>query len=167
MVETMELIYTLFSLNTRLFVNCLAELTDEMSARRISDRTNSIGFIAVHLVDSRCFLAKSIGLNVSYSFAEKVKDIESVEQLTELPAVREIRTAWIEISAQLSKRLPELTPAELQRPSLLKCPVEDKTLAGEIAFLGQHESYHIGQLAFLRKEPGFPAMSYSAPNLPG
>jgi uncharacterized damage-inducible protein DinB len=32
---------------------------------------------------------------------------------------------------------------------------------GLIAFLAQHDSYHLGQLAFLRWQLGHPAMSYT------
>jgi uncharacterized damage-inducible protein DinB len=32
---------------------------------------------------------------------------------------------------------------------------------GLIAFLVQHDSYHLGQIAFLRKQLGKPAMSYA------
>jgi uncharacterized damage-inducible protein DinB len=32
-----------------------------------------------------------------------------------------------------------------------------------IAFLAQHDAYHIGQVAFLRRQLGRPAMSYARP----
>jgi hypothetical protein len=38
--------------------------------------------------------------------------------------------------------------------------VGDRTLLGALAFLAQHESYHVGQLALLRKYAGLPAMRY-------
>ena len=41
-------------------------------------------------------------------------------------------------------------PPPLARPALL----------GTIAFLMQHESYHVGQMGLLRKELGHPAMAY-------
>ena len=39
-------------------------------------------------------------------------------------------------------------------------PVDDKSNMGLLIFMMQHESYHIGQLAILRKQAGLPAMSY-------
>jgi uncharacterized damage-inducible protein DinB len=34
---------------------------------------------------------------------------------------------------------------------------------GLVAFLVQHDSYHLGQVAFLRRQLGHPAMSYAVP----
>ena len=38
--------------------------------------------------------------------------------------------------------------------------LSDTTFAGAITFLAQHESYHVGQLALLRKGLGLGPMSY-------
>ena len=83
-------IATIFRLNDRLFHNCLDALDDNAACVRPNDQTNSIAFVALHLVESRHFAAKVLG----------------------------------------------------------------------IAFLAQHESYHAGQLALLRKYVGAPAMAY-------
>lgn len=37
----------------------------------------------------------------------------------------------------------------------------DSTRLGLIAFLAQHDSYHLGQIAFLRRQFGKAAMSYA------
>ena len=39
-------------------------------------------------------------------------------------------------------------------------PIADPTLRGALDFLLHHEAYHIGQMAFLRRCFGLPAMSY-------
>jgi hypothetical protein len=43
----------------------------------------------------------------------------------------------------------------------VRFPIGDATVLGLIAFMVQHDSYHIGQLALLRKHYGLPAMRYS------
>ena len=53
------------------------------------------------------------------------------------------------------------TAEELRRPKVHRFPLEDTTELGLIAFLTQHDSYHIGQLAFLRRQLGKPAMVYT------
>lgn len=50
--------------------------------------------------------------------------------------------------------------AELNAPSSQRFPVDLPTVHGGLGFLLQHESYHIGQLALLRKYFGYPAMRY-------
>jgi uncharacterized damage-inducible protein DinB len=39
--------------------------------------------------------------------------------------------------------------------------MDDSTRLGMIAFLTQHDSYHVGQAAFLRRQIGRPAMTYT------
>jgi uncharacterized damage-inducible protein DinB len=47
-------------------------------------------------------------------------------------------------------------------------PGADGTVLGALAFLAQHESYHVGQVALLRRQLGLPAMSYALrPREPG
>ena len=62
---------------------------------------------------------------------------------------------------------PTGTPSDLQVDPALRAfvadellPGVDRTRLGALTFLVQHDSYHIGQLALLRKPAGLPAMSY-------
>lgn len=48
----------------------------------------------------------------------------------------------------------------LDGPPPFQFPIADATLFGGVAFLTQHDTYHIGQLALLRKHWGLGAMSY-------
>jgi uncharacterized damage-inducible protein DinB len=44
-----------------------------------------------------------------------------------------------------------LTDEELAETSKPSVPGDDRTILGAMAFLIQHEAYHIGQMAFIRK----------------
>ena len=54
-----------------------------------------------------------------------------------------------------------MTEAELSESNVHRFPLGDSTRLGLIAFLVQHDSYHLGQIAFLRRQLGKPAMSYA------
>jgi uncharacterized damage-inducible protein DinB len=75
--------------------------------------------------------------------------------------VDEIRSAWRAVSAHLQEALASLAGSDLAQPNAHRFPLADSTLLGLIAFLAQHDSYHLGQLAFLRRQLGKPAMSYA------
>ena len=60
----------------------------------------------------------------------------------------------------LDASLGSLTPERLATPSPQRFPVDDGTLLGGLAYLVQHDAYHIGQVALLRRQLGHPAMSY-------
>ena len=54
-----------------------------------------------------------------------------------------------------------MTEAELSESNVHRFPLGDSTRLGLIAFLVQHDSYHLGQIAFLRRQLAKPAMSYA------
>lgn len=147
-------------MNTRLLLNCLDGVSETDALQRLNDRTNSLSFIACHLVDSRHFLAGYLGLEEENPFQELLRDVNAIEDVTTLPGLSEIREAWQSIGHALDACFRTLDEEDLTAASPQRFPLDDPTLLGGIAFLAQHESYHIGQLALVRKYPGYSAMRY-------
>lgn len=148
-------------LNTKLFRNCLDGLTDAMAGVRPSATTNSAAFVAAHLADSRFFLLRVVGVDRPSPLALYLKGARTIEDATELPPLAEVQEAWTAAAHALRERLDALTPAELDGATAVPFPAAGKTMLGALTFLVQHDSYHIGQLALLRKHAGLPAMRYT------
>ncbi|MGD2218299.1 MAG: DinB family protein [Gemmatimonadales bacterium] len=159
MHEAIAPLYEMLKLNTRLFLNCLDGVDDAMARERPSADTNSIGFLACHVLHARYYLASFVGLEPVNPFQQLFDSAHDVNDL-EVPPLAELKSAWGELSAQLVERLPALSVAELGRDSGQEFPVDDGTVRGAVAFLVQHESFHIGQLALLRKYFGLERMVY-------
>lgn len=153
----------IYRLNGWLFHNCLDGLTDAQGAARPTPATNSAAFIAAHVAESRFALAAWLGAPVENPLAAALEGAKGIDDVRELPALAEIRAAWDRASAAMTARLAELTAEELDGPSPARFPAGGPTLLGALAFLAQHDSYHIGQLALLRKHAGLPAMRYARP----
>ena len=152
-----------FQLNTRLFLNCLDEVTDEIARTRPTADTNHLAFIALHLHNARHFLGKYIGVVEADPFEQITRDAASLEDIDIYPSLAEMRTAWMEISLAIEQRFIHLTGSVIDRPSPAEAPefpVHDKTVLGGVAFLLQHEAFHLGQMALLRRLHGLPAMSW-------
>jgi uncharacterized damage-inducible protein DinB len=66
-----------------------------------------------------------------------------------------MRAAWNEISEQLKAALSEPPEEVLTRPAPEGPPSFDKKLSGSVAFLAFHDTYHTGQMSFLRKWLGY------------
>jgi uncharacterized damage-inducible protein DinB len=147
-------------LNTRLFLNCLEEVDDAAGLMRISSATNSLAFVAVHVLDARAYLTKALGGDGVHPFSEMLSAVNSIEQVEELPTLDQIRAAWAEVTVRLLDRVAAVSPSELETEAPAAFPISDPTLLGMVAFLVKHDRYHIGQMAFLRKALGFDAMSY-------
>jgi uncharacterized damage-inducible protein DinB len=147
-------------LNTRLFLNCLEGVSDEKAVERPNPLTNNLAFLGCHLVDSRHFLAAQLGLNEVNPFAKQLERVQSIEQVESFPSLAAIRSAWRAIAPVLEECVAGLTQTELRAASRARFPVDDPSISGMVAFLIQHESYHVGQMALIRKHYGYPAMKY-------
>ena len=149
----------IYNLNTRLFHNCLEGIDDDFATRRPSNDTNNIAFIATHLADARYALARYLG-HVSQSPFPELTAVQKINEITNFPKLKDIEAAWSAISPALADLLATVSEDRLRSPSSMRFPVADSTVLGGIAFLLQHESFHLGQLALLRKYFGCGAMKY-------
>jgi uncharacterized damage-inducible protein DinB len=148
-------------LNTKLLRNCLDGFTDETANTRPTGGTNSAAFVAAHVADARYFLLTVLGADPPNPLARYLAGARSIDDVERCPTLDETRAAWTAASDALRERLAAITAAELDAPAMTRFPVDDPSVLGALAFLAQHDSYHIGQLALLRKHAGLPAMAYS------
>jgi uncharacterized damage-inducible protein DinB len=85
-----------------------------------------------------------------------------ITDVKQFPTLAEIQRAWTTASHALRDRLDTVTAAELDgivKPPF-PVPTGDPSMLSLLTFFVQHDSYHIGQLAMLRKHAGLPAMQY-------
>jgi uncharacterized damage-inducible protein DinB len=161
MLEPMKPLYQILKLNSRLFINCMEGVDDDVACKRVSERVNNIAFIAVHLVDARSHLANFLGLGIASPFKD-LAAVRTIDDMVSFPTVDRLRAEWKRVTETLLKLFPRLTEVEVNAKSPERFPVDEETKLGGVLFLLQHESFHIGQLALLRKHFGLGAMRYGA-----
>lgn len=155
-------LHTIAELNRRLFLSCLDGLTDAQLSARLSESTSSVLFLASHLLDARAYLVTLAGGTLSHPLVEQLRSVTTIEELPTVPSLGHLRSGWETVSVALLNRLPALRAEELARASADRMPVLDQTVLGAITFLLQHESYHLGQLAMLKKHLTGKAMKYTS-----
>jgi uncharacterized damage-inducible protein DinB len=160
MDRRLEALSTVAALNRRLFLNCLEGLVDEDLSRKLAERSNSVGGVLCHLLDARCYLVEILEGKVENRLTEQLRSLTTAEELKPFPTLGELRSAWGQASDVLAGRLELIPPAHLDVPSSDRLPVQDPSTLGALAFLFQHESYHIGQLSLMRKALTGKPMSY-------
>ena len=150
----------IFRLNTELVGNCLDGLDDTQAGQRPTPDTNSVAFLLAHLVETRHYLAAILRAPLESNLPESFRTARSLDQAGTLPLLTDLIAGWERISAHLAVVIERLDTAQLAEagPNL---PGSDGTVSGGLAFLAQHESYHLGQIALLRRQFGLPAMSYT------
>lgn len=150
----------IYELNTDLLVNCL-DGVDEGDAGRRVEGGNSLAFLAAHLADSRHFLAARLGRPLENPLTPFLANARTIDDVSSLPPLEEIRTAWLGVSDHLHGVLGALDEAALTPQQVHRFPFADSSPLGLVAFLAQHDSYHVGQAAFVRRQLGRPAMAYT------
>lgn len=156
---------TTLLLNGRLMENCLRDVPRSRALYRpTSDDPevpplNNMVFLAAHLADARRYFANLLGPEVANPFPE-LADGTTIDDFPQLPETEAILAAWRDLGRVVAERLTAATPEQLAEPAPHPFPVDDPTLLGAATFLCQHEDYHVGQLAYLRRLVGMGAMSY-------
>lgn len=152
--------YDICRLNGRLLLNALDGIDDGAARQRPGNRSNNMTFVALHVLDARCYLARMLGTDAHHPFESELEAIRSIDEMESFPALEDVRAAWREASTALEGALRDVAAEVLAEKAPAEFPVEDRTVLGGIAFLMQHESFHIGQLALLRRQVGLGSMSY-------
>jgi len=147
-------------LNRKLFTNCLDGLDDDQAMARPAPDANSAAYVAAHMVESRYYLLGQMGTERKCPLSDRV-GWKSLTEITSWPSLEEVQAAWTDVGNVLDKCLGELTAHQADTTIETQFPIETKTTLGMLAFMVQHDSYHLGQLSLLRKTCGLPAMSYS------
>lgn len=151
-------------MNTGLFLNALTGIGDADAAKRIEGTSNNVRFIAFHLLEARYYLARYLGIEAESPFHDVAERIKTLDEAgDELPTLEDLRLAWEEVSHLLESRFQGISEEELRQssPDAWSDIIQNASVLGGIAFLLQHESHHIGQLAFLRRILGLEPLKFS------
>ena len=151
----------IFNLNTRLFLNALAGVTEDQAKERISDHNNPLNWLAVHTVWARYNICALLGKPVENPYNGLFESFKPFDPNYNYATLAEAKAEWQKASDLLKEALATVTEEHLAAEAPFKSPIGDNSIAGTITFLAQHESYDIGQAAFLKKYFTKEAMSYS------
>jgi hypothetical protein len=162
MANSIKHVENILNLNTRLFNNALAGITEEQAKERISGHNNPLIWLASHTAWARyntcAMLGKPPAKNPYDGLFENFKPFDAAANYGTLAQAKE---EWNKASELLKEALASVTEEHLAADCPLKSPIGDFSFAGTIAFLAQHESYDIGQVALLKKYYTKEAMSYN------
>ena len=144
--------------NQGLTAKALDGLTFQQLTSRLTENNTPMLWIAAHIVQSRVFALKLMGEDFDTQWGKLFARGAAVPEPSLYPPVSDIADRMAEVSALLYSRLSSLSPEQLALPAPGVTLPNSDTLLEQIGFLGLHESYHVGQLAYIRKSLGFPGL---------
>jgi uncharacterized damage-inducible protein DinB len=151
----------IFVTNYHLFYNSIFDLNEECMLKRV-EHTNHSAYIACHLVDTRYYILKNCKIEFTNPFANFLKDAKTIDDVKSFPSKQEILNVWQETHKIFLESLDKIDLNNYSIP--FSFPYTDKTTISFLTFMAQHESFHIGQLAFLHKVLNDKAMTYKQQN---
>jgi len=119
------------------------------------DASNHLMWVMGHLVNSRAAVLKALGADWSTPWSALFNRGAIPVPADQYPSVEKIRNAWAEVSAPLASAVAEVPAEVLAKPAPEGKRSIDGKVGGFVAFLAYHETYHVGQVCYLRKWLGY------------
>jgi uncharacterized damage-inducible protein DinB len=144
----------IFKINTDLFKKTIDGLPPDRLLARPGDDSNHLLWIAGHVVVHRAKVLKILGQEWSAPWEGLFARGAKLTAPEHYPGMPELLQTWDEVSGKLASSLANASPESLAEPVSNGITLDGK-ISGRIAFLSLHETYHVGQMAYLRKWLGF------------
>jgi len=136
--------------NERFLVGAVKDLSDQEWHRRPNECTNHLAWIVGHLVWARKVLLARLGTEWSTPWLGLYARGEKLDDGLPCPSPTELMEAWNEVSGVLSGALENASEEALSQLATNGPSSADGKLSGIVNFLAIHETYHVGQAAYLR-----------------
>ncbi len=151
MSQDFATIANMFNANAQIFEKATQGVPSEKWLTRPGDGSNHLAWIAGHVVVHRAKVGKILGLQWSAPWEKLFARGAQLVGPEQYPDAAEIRRSFQELSAKVSTALPNVSAETLKQPVAKGQASLDGTVGGTIALLCLHESFHVGQMSYLRK----------------
>jgi len=125
--------------------------------KRPTPTTNGMLWIYAHMAAVRGRLLNALGEPFDPGLGDFGRGAE-LKDPSAYPAREKINEAVRDVNARLFAKLATLTDAELSQPAKGQLPNSVQTIGDQLSFIALHDSYHVGQLAYVRKALGLPGV---------
>ena len=165
-MQSLSNIIKQFSTVNYWYMSALDGIKDEDGNKVIAGHTNSLEWIAGHLLTGRYRNLVRLGVQIEpYTHLEKFIDqtlpppnaIAFNKNIT-YPLLSASRQQWTDYSIILLERLNGLDEKTLKSAISFTLPTGGNTIEDSELFAIVHETYHIGQMSIIRKSLGYSPM---------
>jgi uncharacterized damage-inducible protein DinB len=141
----------IYSRNESMLAKAIDSLTAEQWTRRPGECSNSALWILGHMVWARSRGLKLLGVTWEKPWLHHFERGSKPADPSQYPSSEEVLIAWQELSATLPPALEAVPAAAMAAAAPEPSPSFDGTVGGMVSFLAMHETYHVGQVVYLRR----------------
>lgn len=126
--------------------------------KRPAPQSNPLLWIFGHLVNTRNGMLGLLGDRFDPGWNDLFSR-GAMLQAAGYPTRARIHEVARDVNTRLYARLAELTDADVAATASRAFTPQVRTLGDQLAFLTMHDTYHVGQLAYVRKTLGLPGVA--------
>lgn len=134
--------------NEKFLTDAVKDLSEEEWHRRPSDTANHVGWIVGHVIWARKMLLSRLGTEWSQPWLNDFARGAKCDAVP-CPPPETLLSAWSEVSGVLAGALENASEEAMAQPATSGPPSADGKVSGIVNFLAIHETYHVGQAAYL------------------
>lgn len=149
----------IFDSTDRLIRATLKDLPAEAFWKQPAEGSNSIGWVIGHITQTRAGLLTRIGEPIETGWGDLFKRGAEKKDPSGYPAAEEIKRAGVDVNKRLRGKLEMLTEQDLENPFPGLERLNVTKVSEALSFFAFHESYHVGQLGYIKKLLGYPAIA--------
>jgi uncharacterized damage-inducible protein DinB len=148
--SSIEIAEVSFKQNSNILNKSIEGLTDDEWVRRPNGSANNMLWVVGHCTWARSNLLKRLGDEWTTPWMKAFERGAKADETAVLPTPEEAKEAWHESSKRLKAAMELVSDETLSAASTNGPPTHDGKVSGVVNFLAYHETYHIGQAAYLR-----------------
>lgn len=141
-----------FRFNTNFTMNFVKDLSPEEWLKRPEGAANHVSWIFGHILWTRKSVLARLGKEWSAPWLGMFARGEKVDDTAAYPSPDALMGAWREVAPVLDYAFESASDALVAQPAAQPGPPSaDGKLSGTLRFLAWHETYHVGQIGYLRR----------------
>jgi DinB family protein len=145
----------MFKANTDIINKATADVANEDWYRKPGDESNDLLWLMGHVIVHRGQTLHYLGEKWDAPWASLFAPGAERADDGAYPTREELGSAWSQVCGQLSAALRNASPEFLANDAPAGPPSFDGKVSGTVAFFAFHDTYHTGQISFLRKWLGY------------
>src|ERR1051326_6806930 len=146
-----------FKLNDHLLSRAVDTLSVEELWYRPTDHNNPMFWLIGHVGETRAAFARILGETYTTPWGDLFGRGAPLRDRAVYPSFEEITRVLSDVNGRFYSRLESVDDSKLAEPATSPTlPI--KTVADWLAFFALHDSYHVGQIAYIRKALGRPGL---------